>query len=265
VKNTKQEIAIGTLRGAIAAIPFAGGALNEAIFDIRSRIKQARINAFVEYLAQYFENHAPTDAQIGEMKTEEFSDLIESIFVRVARNRSDKKLDMYRNILVTGLNGCEPQIKAETFLDVLERVEPIHLEILKFFGDKAQTQVELRMALRKKVESLPIMEKQRGLPNEIAQAEREYTLHALEEGVGVTKNYQQNLEEFELSVEKKVDDLLDFRFYYQDMIAKSLLIDVGSGFSEEPPLRFLQITNYGLDFLRFVIGSSRRNSGDTIT
>lgn len=253
MSNTKQEIAIGTLRGAIAAIPFAGGALNEAIFDIRSRIKQERINAFVENLARYFEEHAPTTAQVEEMKTEEFSDLLESIFVRVARNRSDNKIKMYRNVLLTGLSQVTQPSKAETFLDILERVEPIHLKILEHFGDRLRSDVDLRMALRKTVESLDIMKDSQRQHNEIAQAEHDYGEKSLKEGIEVTKNYQEDLEIFERSLEKEIDDLIDFRFYYQDLIAKSLLIDVGAGFSKEPPLRFLQITEYGKDFLHFIL------------
>ena len=39
------------IRGLVGAIPYVGTALNEAIFDFRSRLKQERLEKFVEELA----------------------------------------------------------------------------------------------------------------------------------------------------------------------------------------------------------------------
>lgn len=43
-----KQVLIGIAKGSIAALPYFGGALNEALFEVRGRIAQNRINNFVE-------------------------------------------------------------------------------------------------------------------------------------------------------------------------------------------------------------------------
>jgi len=46
--SNKIEIIKSTFKSLIGAIPYVGQAINEAIFDYRSRIKQNRINTQIK-------------------------------------------------------------------------------------------------------------------------------------------------------------------------------------------------------------------------
>lgn len=46
MSSTTKELMIGVLKSGLSAIPVAGGALNEVLFEIRGRIAQQRLNDF---------------------------------------------------------------------------------------------------------------------------------------------------------------------------------------------------------------------------
>ncbi|WP_427339603.1 hypothetical protein [Caloranaerobacter sp. DY30410] len=52
-KEIMKESGISILKGLIGAIPVVGTALNEAIFECRSRVKQKRVNNFIIELKKY--------------------------------------------------------------------------------------------------------------------------------------------------------------------------------------------------------------------
>ena len=86
-----KEIGVSAIKVAIGAIPFAGTALNEVIFEGRGRLKQERINNFILMLQDYMENLSESDIDFNYMKSEEFSDIIESVLIRVSNTRSLEK------------------------------------------------------------------------------------------------------------------------------------------------------------------------------
>lgn len=52
MNNIKKWLLFGVLKSGISAIPYAGGFLNEFLFEIRSRIAQQRLNDFTNSLVK---------------------------------------------------------------------------------------------------------------------------------------------------------------------------------------------------------------------
>jgi len=62
-KDEYKEAGVSVVRSLFSAVPYAGGALNEIFFDYRSRVKQNRINAFADMLAEFFLEHSDIEPE----------------------------------------------------------------------------------------------------------------------------------------------------------------------------------------------------------
>jgi hypothetical protein len=115
------EYGLGVLKGIIGAVPYIGTALNEILFDVRSRLKQERLNSFfVEVAAEVAQLREGTIAH-DFLKSEDFSDLVEDICVRVTRARSASRRKDFRKILLDAFQGRSQPDLGPLFLDLLER------------------------------------------------------------------------------------------------------------------------------------------------
>ena len=81
-KELKQkEYGISTLKGLIGAIPFAGTLLNEVAFEARSRIKQERVNKFIEEFSDYMSSYSPHESYENLIDSEKIGDIFEEIII----------------------------------------------------------------------------------------------------------------------------------------------------------------------------------------
>ena len=79
------------IRGLVGAIPDVGTALNEAIFDLRARLKQERLEKFVEELASILQTLKSDKIDVAYIQSAEFVDFLEDVLVRAAKVRADEK------------------------------------------------------------------------------------------------------------------------------------------------------------------------------
>jgi hypothetical protein len=78
-------------------IQYRGQLLSETFFDYRSRVKQDRLNSFIESLVQYLEN-INGGVTVELQQSEDFGDLFESIVKRVIQTSSKEKAVRFRNV-----------------------------------------------------------------------------------------------------------------------------------------------------------------------
>ena len=102
-KFDKKEIIVSTVKSLFGAIPFGGTALNELFFEYNGQLKQKRLNQFVEILAENFTEDS--EINLDNIKTENFSDLFESVLRRVVQTKSELKLNRFKDILIKELNN----------------------------------------------------------------------------------------------------------------------------------------------------------------
>lgn len=97
----KKEVFNSMAKSVFSVIPFAGTAITELVFEYNGRIKQNRLNKFVEFLSEGFSNQNEVD--IENIKTEHFNDVFEAVIKRVFTTKSGAKLKRFRDIIIKEL------------------------------------------------------------------------------------------------------------------------------------------------------------------
>ncbi|MBI9056106.1 MAG: hypothetical protein JEY96_19955 [Bacteroidales bacterium] len=255
----KKQIINSTIKSLIGALPSAGTALNEVIFEYRSQVKQKRINKFIDLLKEYFEEIDETKIDFEHLKSEDFGDIFESILKRVTLNNSDKKLIRLKNVLLSHFNKEFNYVEqTENFLDLIGRISETELLILKYhdgldssFNEFSGRISRLRSEISKN-ENLLLKEKElldKGRANysskfEKLLVEQNKELYELED---LLNNYQKQrkAEFYNLSDSQ-------YAIMKHSLLSKGLLYDVGQGQFDFKPMKTLGITEYGIEFLNFI-------------
>lgn len=228
--NKLNEILTSIAKASISTVPYIGGALNEVLFDYRSRIAQKRINNFVESFLIHlstsgFEFHE------NIINTEEFNDIYFAIIKRVIDTRSEHRLLIFRDILVASITKDYQSDFKETFLDLVNRLHFIELKILKLFEETGRSG------------SMDIVEGSDGSVSILTSASyKEKILEIISE----------NLEHL-----STIEVHGRYEFYICDLISKALLVDVktvGNTYKdlEREGLNMLYITDFGKEFMRYI-------------
>ena len=229
-------------------MPVLGPALNE-ILDFRGKLKQERLNTFTELLENYFSNHK--GVELENFQTAEFSDLFESVLKRVALTSSLEKMKIFKAILVNQIeNPTSSTSESEMFIDLVSELSEIEIKILfeyrKYF-ESSQPLVSEREKLQIKQAEIQFMFKSgtrlynqgmRDLTGKIAKLDQE-----------IKKLNAINSSDF-FSISGN-----EFQFYKQRLFSKALLIDTGVGSVGSHPFDTMNITQFGLGFIDFIIST----------
>jgi hypothetical protein len=259
--TNSKEIGISVLKTLFGAIPYVGTALDEVIFENRSRIKQDRLNRFSELLQEYFQEQAINDDELMNLKSEDFSDIFESVLQRVVLTKNQKKLERFRNILVGQIKGTEKSDFIESYLDITSRLNDMQILILEKFAktkrtlnaieeEKDKLKVKIREAedlldeLKNKAKDGTIQ------PGEsIAEADRNVALATLNK-LRIEKE-KQIIEEIKTPGYYNLNEV-DFEFYLQDMVSKSLLKNVPVTLQDNTTIVLKEITEFGMRYFEFL-------------
>ena len=79
------------VRSIFGAIPLFGTALNEATFDLRARLKQERLERFIEDLAKNVHSLETEKVDTAYIHSEEFVDFLEDVLIRATKTRAEEK------------------------------------------------------------------------------------------------------------------------------------------------------------------------------
>lgn len=230
-------------------VPVLGSALNE-IIDFRGKLKQERLNTFTELLDNYFSNHK--GVRLENFQTAEFSDLFESVLKRVALTSSLEKMKIFKAILVNQIeNPNSTTSESEIYIDLVSELSEIEIKILfeyrKYF-ESSQPLVSERDKLQLKQAEIQLMFKSgtglynqgmRDLTNKIAKLDVQLKV----------LNKINNSDYFTISQD-------EFQFYKQRLFSKALLIDTGVGSIGTRPFESMNITQFGLRFINFIISTN---------
>jgi hypothetical protein len=257
-KTDIQEAAISLAKSLFSAVPFAGGALNEVFFDYRSRIKQDRLNSFTVLLTAFFLDNPDIDPQ--SLKTEEFSDLFESVIRRVLQTKSREKHIRFRDVLIRQIHRPHEDIEdAETCLDLISTLNELAIWILNehlVFFEAFETIDPLRAKILAR--TTVGQEKINKMPGNTENDQKER-----EKATAKLKADQQKVERYN----KQVTSLQGFRkaayyniqeseylYYKQTLYAKGLLVDKGiGGMGDSKPFQWMWITEFGRKFIGFIV------------
>lgn len=131
--SVKKEIIIGVIKGGISAIPYLGGALNEAFFDIRGRIKQNRFENFVNELSRRVQTLETSLFNETLIQSEEFGDVFETVIREVTNKKMHENLSILVDFTVEGMKSSS--ILEHPFIDsiikTIASLTPSELHVLQ--------------------------------------------------------------------------------------------------------------------------------------
>lgn len=251
-KIDNKEIIVSSVKSIFGAVPFAGTALNELIFDYRSTLKQKRLNNFVEILAEHFtKNH---DINLDNIKTEDFSDLFESVLTRVVKTKSKNKLIRFKNVLVKELKNPTNKIEyVDLYLDLITSLSEEELIVLyhhRHFDNTYDKELDelnrLETQLKKEIDN-----RNRARVS-FGSSSNEAKIREIE---GSRKPIRQRHEELKIFRKASYYEIEDekFFFYKQRLYSKGLLYDNGMGRIGAKPFELMNISEFGTEFIDFIM------------
>ncbi|MCD6066188.1 MAG: hypothetical protein K0S33_1014 [Bacteroidetes bacterium] len=129
IKSEKNNIpvkyteAFNSFVNVIANILPFGNVIAEGLINYHGRIKQERLNLFVEKLREYMEQIHEDEINPEYLKSEDFLQLFESVIRKVVETRSEEKLSRYRDILVNNIKAQKSADYSETFLTLVSQLQ----------------------------------------------------------------------------------------------------------------------------------------------
>ena len=192
------------VRSLLGAIPSIGTALNEAIFDLRARLKQERLEKFVGYLADSLQTLETDKIDVAYIQSAEFVDFLEDVLIRAAKIRAEEKRRKLAAVLAGRLQHAEGTPFDDLFLDLLIALSDIQVLIL--------------------AEHLRVAEEQEKSEEDAEHRQPSYY----------------NIPESE------------YCFLIQDLMSKALLYAPVFGRGHLGPFQFLEVTELGQEFIRFL-------------
>ena len=149
VSNNIEEIGISIYKSILSTVPY-GAVLNEVFFDCRARIKQNRLNNFIETLDKRLIEIGIKTENIKD--NEDFIDAFELVIKKVIDTKASYKINIFRDILVNQLY-MEKQIDTgllDTFLNIIYQMSEIEIKILndikQLTENKSQTKNKFNLS-----------------------------------------------------------------------------------------------------------------------
>ena len=194
------------VRSLLGAIPSIGTALNEAVFDLRARLKQERLEKFVGYLADSLQALETDKIDVAYIQSAEFVDFLEDVLIRAAKVRAEEKRRKLAAVLAGRLQYAEGTPFDDRFLDLLITLSDIQVRIL--------------------AEHLRAAEERENTDSEEDAKHRQPSCYNIAES--------------------------EYCFLIQDLMSKALLYAPVFGRGHLGPFQFLEVTELGQEFIRFL-------------
>jgi hypothetical protein len=167
-----KEYGISTLKGLIGAIPFAGTFLNEIAFEARSRIKQERVNNFIEQFSEYMNSHTQAPDDYGTLNEERISDVFEEIVISVSKTSAEHKHEVFKKILFNELRASNTDSdEILRFIRITNNLSAMQFKIISTFGLLGDN------VLKYRVQILELDEERKSLNAEITKSKEKNETH----------------------------------------------------------------------------------------
>lgn len=212
MNSVSKEVGVSAIRSLLAAVPFVGQLLNEAAFECRSRIRQERLNKFMESFAEAMKEVNPSCVNGDHITSEDFLDFLELVMHKASRAKSDEKLRHLKKVLVEQVMEPKPMKWAEMIVEIASSIEDVQVQILA---------------------ALKQLKMERGPEDKKSNV-----------------NSASFCSPYVASTYGLMDG--EFKYFIQDLISMGLLYDDGMNRVGTRPLEFPEITDLGLAFMEFV-------------
>jgi hypothetical protein len=232
-----------SFRVLLAILPLGiGTGITEFAIDSHARKKQGRINDFTIHFVKYLDSfNEKNKSLLGNFDKEEFEDIFESILIRVYRTRSTRKRRVFAKILADSIYISDFNHDfLETFLDLIDRLTEKQIEILDWYNKDYLKSEPIRNQWSFQKVKIDTLKKENISDNsELEKLEK--VNNALEKEI-------QNIAKITIEHSFNTDPSA-LAFYKQDLVSKSLLKDVGLSTFDATPYVYLELTEFGIEFL----------------
>lgn len=247
----KKEVLNSTAKSLFSLIPYAGTALTELVFEYNGRLKQNRLNNFVEILAEGFTKNS--DINLENIHTEHFNDLFEAVMKRVFSTKSELKLKRFKDILIKELKTPTDETELiNIYLDLITNLSEDELVILyehRHFEKKFGSEISRRDELRDKLNSAIESRKRETIV--IGTSKYAEQIVELEKELGIIREKHAKLRVYRDYKYYNITEEKYF-FYVQRLYSQGLLIDSGIGRIGMDPFHMMSITEFGIEFINFI-------------
>lgn len=256
MKKISDELLDSGVKSVFGMVPFAGTFLNEFFFGYLTTLKQNRLNRFVEMLSENLTEQ--TEINLDNIKTEDFTDIFESVLQRVVKTKSEKKLQRFKNILINELKNPSKQVELiDHYLDLISTLTEEEILVLynhRHFTLKFEEEIDKLNSLKDRVHSLSLQIKNRT----ISMGENDED-KALKETNSRLSKQQQHLDSFAKYRNAEFYELTEnnFMFYKQRLFSKGLLLDNRMNRVSSTAFKNMGITEFGMEFIDFVRNSEQ--------
>jgi hypothetical protein len=235
------------IKTAIASIPVIGEALNEFVFEARGRIKQDRINKFVEALASYLAGLKEVELDIDQIEREDFGDFFEALLLEVSITHSENKREAFKNLLLRQITQPKEIDYALLLMNVISELHEREIPILeKFYNLRADCSEHTAWHQKLTSRQDDLTRLQKYIEDDESGAYGEDVL-AVGDGPG---NQEQELQRRSAAVSEALGEIKkydspfrpethsllreDFYMLFQDLCNKGLLVDYSAKYRNDP-------------------------------
>jgi hypothetical protein len=137
---TYRDRGVSLVRGAIGAVPFAGGIISAIIGEVIPQQRTQRIESYLRYLNDRLDSVAPE--KLGPLKEPENVELFEEGAMQAARALSDERRAQIARLVAHGMSGDEKErIEAKRLLNIFNQIDDDQIIILmSYLGRYARDQ-----------------------------------------------------------------------------------------------------------------------------
>lgn len=250
-KLDKKEIIYSTVKSIFGAVPYGGALLDELFFEYNGRIKQKRLNRFIEILAENFTEES--EINLDNIRTEDFNDLFESVLRRVVQTKSELKLIRFKDILIKELNNPSKQAEViDHYLDLISSLTEEEVTILynhRHFTMEFEEEINKLNSLRDRLSSLENQMKNETLIIDESKYQKSYNETKIE--LDEQRRYIDSFAKYKQAEFYNLSEN-SFMFYKQRLFSKGLLIDNRMNRISNLPFGHMGITEFGVEFIEFI-------------
>ncbi len=239
-KEEQKQFAVGITKAAIGAIPVAGGLLNQLVFDIRGKVKQARYNSFTAELADYINSHYDVQLDIAQIEQEQIGDFFESVVIQVVKTSAKKRIDALKKLLAHQIVNPDNFDYAEVLAELLAGMSEYELMILQKIAEDGGTYADHYSDYYNAKSELDILlsrrrERQRDVFDEddswITSPADSSLQRQIEEQEGVVKGLHDRLQEMNSAYKPSTYNLdaPTYHFHLTQLLRKGIIADESGG------------------------------------
>lgn len=247
-------------RSLFGAIPYVGTLLTEVLFESRSRLKQKRINDFIINLQKVFEKTDQNLINKNIIQEEGYGDVLENILIDVSKTRSEKKVELYSNLLLNQTLKPLETDRLELFYDIIKGLNQNEILIIDYYSTNTNNSLnEHYEQIMTNLSSRELLSQK--FPNNssrgIYKATPETTILRTQIN-NCNKNINYHLDEYRQKYYKMMnsigcdfDNKLEYGYYFNNLVNKKLLESFSFNELDED-INHHSITDLGKELITFL-------------